>query len=95
MAVLSYLRLAIEEEVLPEFQRDLGEMLRLARGRPGLQWAQLLGDGENPNVHVVLSQWEAVEDIRAWEHSPQHEAIMQKYDPHYAEEVIHRRYSPL
>lgn len=95
MAVLSYLRLAIKEEMLPDLQRDLEEMLRLARARPGFQWAQLLRDRENPAVHVVLSQWEAAEDIRAWEHSLQHEAIMQKYDSHYVEKVVHRRYSPL
>lgn len=94
MTVLSYLWFNIKDEHLPEFHQDTDDMMRLAKNAPGFQWAQILRDESDRAVHVILSEWDSRDDMRAWEHSTAHEAIMDKYEDRYAEPMRHRRFVP-
>lgn len=95
MTVVSYLRLAIKDEYLDEFQRDLDEMLALVKSQPGFYRAEVLQTRHDPNAFVILSEWEDRDHIRAWEHSPRHEEIMRRYEDRYREDVRTRKYTPL
>ena len=94
MSLLSYLRFHINDEMLSAFHEDVQRMLSMAQRQPGFQWAQNLRDESNRAVHVILSEWDSRDNMRAWEHSPDHEAIMQKYELAYVEPMVHRRFLP-
>jgi heme-degrading monooxygenase HmoA len=95
MAVLSYLKFSL----LPgadreDFERDMHAMLRLAERQPGYQWAELGPSLLDRSVYIVVSEWDEVEQVRAWEHEEEHTGVMQKWEPHYREPLLHRRFVP-
>lgn len=95
MAVLSYLRFSLlPESDLAEFEEDLHAMLELARGQAGYRWAEMGPTMTDPTGYVVVSEWDAVEHVRAWEHIEEHEGIMQKWETRYREPLVHRRFVP-
>src|SRR3989442_2112504 len=75
-----------------DFERDMRSMLELARVQPGYQWAEMGPSIRDPLVYVVVSEWDDVELVRAWEHIEEHEGIMEKWEPAYAEPLVHRRF---
>ena len=92
MSVLSYLKLIFKkDEELPNARRDIAKMLDLVKQQRGFQSAETLLSPDNPKTYVFLSWWDTVDDIRAWEHHPDHVAMMKKY----AYTLIHKRYEEI
>lgn len=92
MPVLSYLKLCVREELKEEFEQDLEEMLALAHQQEGFQGVevfQLRGDAQ---TYLILSQWETIDQLRAWEHGPRHEEALKKHNPRFRRPEVHRRY---
>jgi heme-degrading monooxygenase HmoA len=95
MTVLSYLRFALRPTAPRDgFERDMHAMLELARTQPGFQWAEMGATMTDPDVYVVVSEWDEVEQVRAWEHVEEHEGVMERWEPHYREPLLHRRFVP-
>lgn len=90
MPVISYLKLRLPAEGREAFQRDFEALLRLVTGQPGFLQAEVLRPAEGPEAYVVISEWETVEHIRAWERAPEHKAVIDGYK----EELVHRRFVP-
>lgn len=95
MPVLSYLRFALaSEEDRAAFEADLEAMHRLAATQPGFRWAEVARSLADPRVYVVVSLWDEVEQVRAWEHLPEHEEVMGRWEDRYGEPFVHQRYVP-
>ena len=92
MSVLSYLKLDFKkDEELPAAEKDIALMLDLVTKQKGFQSMEVLKAADNPKTYVFLSYWDTVDDIRAWEHHPDHEAVMDKYDY----DIVHKRYEEI
>jgi heme-degrading monooxygenase HmoA len=95
MSVLSYLRFSLRPEAdRPDFERDLQAMLELAGRQPGFQWAEMGPSLTDHAVYIVVSEWDEVEQVRAWEHEEEHSGVMEKWEPRYREALLHRRFVP-
>ena len=80
MSIVSYLRLFPREEYLEDFQHSLEVLLRLVREHKGFISVEVLHPTDNSTSYVIVSEWESEEDFKAWEHSPQHDAVKEDYD---------------
>jgi len=95
MSILSYLKFDMADGFDRDgFERDLHEMFELARQQPGFQWAEMGPSMTMPNVYLIVSEWDDVEQVRAWEHVEEHEGIAQVWEPQYREPLLHRRFVP-
>jgi len=93
--ILSYLRFSLAEDAdLEAFARDVEAMRKLAADQPGHRWSEVGRDPADPLVWVVVSEWDSVEQVRAWEHHPAHEALYDVWEPRYREPLLHRRFVP-
>jgi heme-degrading monooxygenase HmoA len=93
--ILSYLRFALADEAdRAAFEQDLDEMLRLATSQPGFQWSEVTRSLTDGVVYVVVSEWDEVEQVRAWEHHPDHEEVIERWAQRYRESFVHRRFVP-
>ena len=95
MRVLSYLRMEIDPDQIASYQRDLEEMLRLARQMPGFLEAEALQVRSEPNTYVVLSEWEGHEAMRAFLMQKRHIEIIRGYKRSYGKGFERRRYARL
>ena len=73
---------------------DLMLMLELARRQPGYRWAEMGPSLVDPTVYLVVSEWDDVEQVRAWEHEEEHSGVMEKWEPLYREPLLHQRFVP-
>jgi heme-degrading monooxygenase HmoA len=95
VTILSYLRFSLAPGTdLDDFERDLFAMLELARRQPGYQWAEMGPSLNDKLVYTVISEWDEVDQVRAWEHEEEHTGVMQKWEPQYAQALLHRRFVP-
>jgi len=95
MTVLAYLRFVLLPDADREgFERDLSAVRDLAEEQPGFRWSEIGHDPWDDRTYLVVSEWDEVEQVRAFEHHPEHEAIMARWDPRYAETFVHRRFVP-
>jgi len=95
MSVLSYLRFVLADaDDRDRFEAELLAIRELEREQPGFRWAEVGRDPWNGRVYVVVSEWDDVEQVRAFEHHPQHEAVMRRWEDRYAETFAHRRFVP-
>jgi heme-degrading monooxygenase HmoA len=69
-------------------------MLRLAKGQPGYRWAEMGPSLLDSTEYLVVSEWDEVEQVRAWEHEEEHTGVMEKWEPRYREPLVHRRFVP-
>jgi heme-degrading monooxygenase HmoA len=95
MTILSYLRFSL----LPgadraQFERDMHAMLELATHQAGYRWAEMGPSMIDPSTYLVISEWEDVQDVRAWEHEEEHSGVMQRWEPLYREPLFHQRFVP-
>ncbi|MGH2681767.1 MAG: antibiotic biosynthesis monooxygenase family protein [Actinomycetota bacterium] len=95
MPILSYLRFVLADEAdRATFEQDLFDMLRLAMSQPGYRWAEVTRSVTGEAVYVVVSEWDEVEQVRAWEHHPRHEEVIERWEERYREPFVHRRFVP-
>lgn len=94
MPVISYLKLMYKPEEFSKSTSDLDRMLELAKGQKGFQWAEVYQPRGDSYTWLIFSEWETVEDLRAWEHHPEHEKVMDANKPLFREKEVHRRYQP-
>lgn len=89
MSVFSYLKLPVPEGQEESFRQDIDRLLPLAKQQPGFIWAEVVRPIDGPPAYVILSEWETLDQLRAWEHHPQHEPVMRAYP----EQHERRRYN--
>jgi heme-degrading monooxygenase HmoA len=95
LTVLAYLRFVLAEEAdRGRFEDDLAAIRVLAEAQPGHRWSEVGRDPWDPRTYVVVSEWDEVEQVRAFEHHPEHERIIHCWETSYAEEFVHRRFVP-
>ena len=95
MSMLAYLRFVLKPEAdRAAFERDLTAMAVLAERQPGFHWSEVGRDPFDERTYIVVSEWADVEQVRAYEHHPEHEEIMDRWEEQYAEEFQHRRFVP-
>ena len=95
VTILSYLRFSLTQEADREdFEKDMRGMLDLAERQPGFRWAEMGPSLVDPTVYLVVSEWDHVEQVRAWEHEEEHSGVMEKWEPLYREPLLHRRFVP-
>jgi heme-degrading monooxygenase HmoA len=66
MRVLSYLRMEIDPDRIDAYEEDLEEMMQLARETPGFLRVEVFRARDEPNVYLVLSEWESHEAMRSF-----------------------------
>lgn len=95
MAILSYLRFALSAEAdSVAFEKDLEDMAAMAAAQPGFRWAEVSRRLSGEKVYIVVSEWDDVEQVRAWEHLEEHEGVMARWEHRYREPFVHRRFVP-
>ena len=95
MSLMSYLRFVLSDEADRDaFEENLASMLGRASSQTGYQWSEIGRDPWNDRKYVVVSEWDDVESVRAWERDAEHGAMMDRWEPHYGEEMVHRRFVP-
>ena len=95
MTILSYLKFALVPEADREdFERDMRAMFELAQRQQGFRWAEMGPSMADSSTYVVVSEWDEVEQVRAWEHEEEHSGVMDKWEPRYREPLLHRRFVP-
>ena len=95
MRVLSYLRMEIDPDQIEAYENDLKEMIRMARRTPGFLGVEVFQGRGEPNVYLVLSEWESHEAMRSFLMLPHHVEIMRGYKRGYGESFERRRYARL
>ena len=95
VTVLSYLRFSLSPgSDLEDFERDLSAMLDQAKLQAGYRWAEMGPSLASALVYLVISEWDEIGHVRAWEHEEEHSGVMQKWETRYAEPFLHRRFVP-
>ena len=95
MSVLAYLRFVLADDADRErFEDDLEFIGKLAEVQPGYLWGQIGRAPTGDRCYIVVSEWDDVESVRAFEHHPDHEEIIHRWEASYAEEFVHRRFVP-
>ena len=95
MRVLSYLRMEIDPDQIEAYEEDLEEMIRMARETPGFLGVEVFRAHAEPNVYLVLSEWESHEAMRAFLMQKRHIEIIREYKRGYGKGFERRRYTRL
>lgn len=95
MRVLSYLRMEIDHDQIEAYEEDLEEMMRLATKMPGFLGVDVFQARGEPNVYLVLSEWESHEAMRSFLMLARHVEIIRGYKRGYGEGFERRRYARL
>ncbi len=95
MRVLSYLRMEIDPDQIEAYENDLKEMIRMARRTPDFLAVEVFQGRGEPNVYLVLSEWESHEAMRSFLMLPRYVEIMRGYKRGYGESFERRRYPRL
>ncbi len=95
MPVLSYLRFVLAAGADREaFERDLAAIRDLARLQPGYRWDEVGRDPWDGRRYVVVTEWEDVDGVRAFEHHLEHEEVIRRWEGWYSEDFQHQRFVP-
>jgi heme-degrading monooxygenase HmoA len=95
MRVLSYLRMEMDPGQIEAYEEDLREMIELARKAPGFLGVEVFRARNEPNVYLVLSEWESHDAMRSFLMLPRHVEIIRGYKRSYGEGFERRRYARL
>jgi heme-degrading monooxygenase HmoA len=95
MRVLSYLRMEIDPYQLEAYEEDLEEMVRMARETTGFLGVEVFRAHGEPNVYLVLSEWESHEAMRAFLMQKRHIEVIRGYKRGYGRGFERRRYARL
>jgi heme-degrading monooxygenase HmoA len=94
MAIFVYMRFCLAETADPQdFEGDLRAMAELAEAQPGYLWSDMGASMVEPSVYIVVSEWYGIDHVRAWEHEAIHEEIQHKWEAHYRDPFVHRRFT--
>jgi len=94
VAIFVYLRFRLAETAdRQDFEGDLRAMAELAETQPGYLWSDMGPSMVEPSVYVVVSEWYGIDHVRAWEHEATHEEIQHKWEAHFREPLVHRRFT--
>jgi heme oxygenase (mycobilin-producing) len=78
-------RVLIEREVEPGQESRLLQIMTQSRGKAmrakGYISGETLRSMENPNKFLVISNWNSVEDWKAWEKTPERASLQQDLAP--------------
>jgi heme-degrading monooxygenase HmoA len=55
-------------------------MAELAEDQQGYLWSETGRSMEEPSVYIGVSEWDAIDHVRAWEHEAVHEEIQHKWE---------------
>jgi heme-degrading monooxygenase HmoA len=92
--IFVYLRFCLGETAdRQDFEGDLRAMAELAETQPGYLWSDMGPSMVEPSVYVVVSEWYGIDHVRAWEHEATHEEIQHKWEAHFREPLVHRRFT--
>ncbi len=95
MSIYAYLRFVLAPKAdAAAFEADLARVRALAAAQPGHRRSEVARGLEGGRTYLVVSEWDDVESLRAFEHHPEHEAIMARWESSYAEALTHRRLVP-
>jgi heme-degrading monooxygenase HmoA len=95
VSIFVYLRFCLAESADREvFDGDIRAMAELAENQPGYIWSQMGPSMQEPSVYVVVSEWSDLDDVRSWEHERVQTEIQRKWEPHFSEPLVHRRFTP-
>jgi heme-degrading monooxygenase HmoA len=95
VTILSYLRFSLTREAdRQDFEKDMRSILDLATRQSGYHWAEMGPSLLDPTVYLAVSEWDDVEQVRAWEHEEEHSGVMEKREPQYQEPLFHQRFVP-
>ncbi len=95
MRELSYLRMEIDPYQLEAYEEDLEKMIRMARGTPGFLGVEVFQAHAEPNVYLVLSEWESHAAMRSFLMEERHVEIIRGYKRGYGKGFERRRYARL
>jgi heme-degrading monooxygenase HmoA len=92
--IFVYLRFCLAETAdRQDFEGDLRAMAELAETQPGYLWSDMGPSMVEPSVYVVVSEWYGIDHVRAWEHEATHDEIQHKWEAHFREPLVHRRFT--
>jgi heme-degrading monooxygenase HmoA len=78
-------RVIIEREVKPEQEPKLRDLMTRTRMKALRAEGYISGETvramDNPNKYIILSNWNSVEDWKAWEKSPERLELEQEIEP--------------
>jgi heme-degrading monooxygenase HmoA len=95
MAIFVYLRFWLADTAdIQDFEGDMRAMAELAETSPGYVWSEMGRSMQDQPVYVVVSEWDDIDDVRAWEHNVVHVEVQLKWKPHLQEPLVHRRFTP-
>jgi heme-degrading monooxygenase HmoA len=95
VAVFVYLRFRLAGDADTEdFERDLRTMQELAATQPGYGWSEIARSTRDERVYVVLSEWDDIQHVRGWEHDGAHVEVQHRWEPHFEQPLVHRRFTP-
>jgi heme-degrading monooxygenase HmoA len=94
MTVLVTLRFRLADAAdIEEFEGDLRAMEALAGTQPGYRWSEMRRSVDDALVYLVVSEWDDIEQVRAWEREDRH-AVQLEWMSRLAEPLEHRRFTP-
>jgi heme-degrading monooxygenase HmoA len=67
-------------------------MEELAGTQPGYRWSEMARSMRDPLVYLVVSEWDDIEQVRAWEREDRH-AVQLEWMSRLAEPLEHRRFT--
>jgi heme-degrading monooxygenase HmoA len=95
VAIFVYLRFRLAETAdIQDFEGDMRAMAELAETQPGYVWSEMGRSMQDQPVYVVVSEWDDIDDVRAWEHNAVHVEVQHTWEPHLLEPLVHRRFTP-
>lgn len=95
MTTFVYLRFRLTETAdIEDFEGDMRAMAELAETQSGYLWSEMGRSMQDQLVYLVVSEWDEIDDVRAWEHNEVHVEIQRKWGPNLDQPFVHRRFTP-
>jgi len=79
MSIFSYLKLPIPQDEEEKMLQDMKALIPLAKEFPGHIWSEVLRPIDGEASYVIASEWESLDALRSWEHSTEHQPVVDSY----------------
>ena len=80
MTVKVFIKRRLPDDTIREVVRLIRKLRRTAMGQEGYISGETLRDLYEPDVYVVISTWQSVNDWKKWLESPERKKIQAKID---------------